>query len=77
MRVRTDFRPKRLTLLLALHTIGVEAVGIIRVVVVHSPRRVDIADIVAIADIRGTQPPTGRSYSPYPKYEPLLFQVET
>ena len=50
----------------AFHTIRGDAVAVRRVVVVERARRVHIANIVRVADVRGTQPPKQRFYNRCP-----------
>jgi hypothetical protein len=47
----------KFTLLLAIHTIGREAVTVVRIVVVDIPCSIDITRIIRITHVRRTQPP--------------------
>ncbi len=58
---RTDFGLIKLTLLRALHTIGGQPIGEVRVVVVDVTSGIHITRIVRVASIRRTQPPIPRS----------------
>ncbi len=59
----------------AFLTIRGDAISIVRVVVVERTRSVDVANVVRVADVRGTQPPIKAFYNYCPMLSLSCFSI--